>query len=623
MRKTTRRKLEDLETEERAYQRKDQSSLETTAFLCWKAVFAHHLGDLKPDDEDPGEAAARALGYESNYEYFEALFRGKRAEIDKRFKDACCRVFAQLGLDFNHSPRSALSEAFARSLNALPDQCWQWLESNLQVSRNSRVFTQIGKAALQGVRISDQLHLFLLQREESKVSFWAFRRYTRPRMKVGRWQYDVANELQRFYRGLIKGERPKVALMAPPQHGKTEQVTDLIAWVAGKRPELKTIFASYSDELGVDVNKALQRIMSSERYVAIFGYRLGESGSRWVRNTNTLEYPNFGGSFYNTTVGGQITGKGLDLGVVDDPIKGRAEANSKPVREKVWQWFTDDFYTRFSESAGLIMIMTRWHLDDPVGKLRERFPDVKILRYPAIAEEDENNRLKGEALFPQHKSVTFLLERKRAMTAGSWQSEYQQNPIISGGGAIPVEKLRVTPFFDKSQIRRSVRYWDKAGTSEGGAYTAGALLHSMHDGTFVISHVARGQWGALERERYIRALADADAKLYQNYQVGIEQEPGSGGKESAEATVRNLAGRRVFVDRVTGSKEVRAQPFVAQCQGDNVRLVAGDWVQALRDEAETWPAGKYVDQIDACSGAFNRLTSEEAGYDTSYSGFVV
>ena len=89
---------------------------------------------------------------------------------------------------------------------------------------------------------------------------------------------------------LEKGERPKLALMAPPQHGKTEQVTDFIAWVAGKEPDLKTIFASYSDELGADVNKALQRIMTSERYVSIFGVRLGESGSRWVRNSNALEY---------------------------------------------------------------------------------------------------------------------------------------------------------------------------------------------------------------------------------------------------------------------------------------------------------------------------------------------
>src|SRR5262249_36188619 len=149
---------------------------------------------------------------------------------------------------------------FCRLVKALPGYCWQWLESNLHVSRNSRVFTQIGKAALGRVRIPNHHLLQLLQREESKVCFWAFRRYTRPSMKVGWWQYEVATELQRFYWRLIKGERPKLVLMAPPQHGKTEQITDFIAWVAGKRPELKTIFASYGDELGVDVNKALQRI---------------------------------------------------------------------------------------------------------------------------------------------------------------------------------------------------------------------------------------------------------------------------------------------------------------------------------------------------------------------------
>jgi hypothetical protein len=282
------------------------------------------------------------------------------------------------------------------------------------------------------------------------------------------WQYDVANELQRFYHGLIKGERPKLALMAPPQHGKTDQATDFSAWVAGKQPEMKTIFASYSDELGIDVNKALQRIMSSEPYIAIFGYRLGESGSGWARNSNKLEYAHSGGSFRNTTVEGQVTGKRLDLGIVDDPIKGRTEANSKPVRDKVWHWFTDDFFTRFSDSAGLIMIMTRWHLDDPVGRFLERFPETKVLRYPAIAEVDEEHRRKGEALFPEHKSLQFLLEHKRAMTQASWESEYQQNPIISGGGVIPIEKLRVVRYFNKNEIKRSVRYIDKAATEGDG-----------------------------------------------------------------------------------------------------------------------------------------------------------
>jgi len=620
MRKTALRTLELLETEERAGQERHQSSLGATAFLCWKVVLAHYLGQLKPDDEDPGEAGARALGYDSQYEYMEALFKGEIAEINKRFKDACRRLFEQLGLGFDRSPRSALAGAFTGFVNQLPEQWLQWIESNSPTSRNPRVFTQIGKAALELVRTPDHLLLPLLQREEAKICFWALRRYTRPGMKVGWWQYEVANELQRFYYRLKKGERPKLVLMAPPQHGKTEQVTDSIAWVAGKEPELKTIFASYSDELGADANKALQRIMTSERYVSIFGVRLGESGSCWVRNSNTLEYPNYAGSFYNTTVGGQITGKGLDLGIVDDPVKGRAEATSKTARDKVWHWFTDDFFTRFSDSAGLIMIMTRWHLDDPVGRFIERFPETKVLRYAAIAEADEKHRLKGEALFPEHKSLPFLLERKRAMSQASWESEYQQNPIISGGGVIPIEKLRILAYFNKNEIKRSVRYIDKAATEGDGAWTAAVLMHEMLDGTYVISHIARGRWGALDRERKIKLLVDTDAKLYKNYEVGIEQEPGSGGKESAQATVRNLAGRRVFTERVTGSKETRADPFVAQCQNDNVRLVAGDWVHALLDEAEAFPASKYKDQIDACSGAFNRLT-QGYGYDTSYEGF--
>jgi hypothetical protein len=168
-------------------------------------------------------------------------------------------------------------------------------------------------------------------------------------MKCGWWQHDVASELQRFYCSLINGKRPKLVLMAPPQHGKTEQVKDFVTWIAGKRPDLKTIFASYSDELGVAVNKDLQRMMTSERYVALFGRRLGDSGSPWLRNANVLEYVNHRGSFRNTTVEGQITGQGLDIGIVDDPIKGRAEANNKAVLDKTWGWFTDDFFTRSSD----------------------------------------------------------------------------------------------------------------------------------------------------------------------------------------------------------------------------------------------------------------------------------
>src|SRR5579863_2067357 len=89
------------------------------------------------------------------------------------------------------------------------------------------------------------------------------------------------------------------------------------------------------------------------------------------------------------------------------------------------------------------------------------------------------------------------------------------------------------------------------------------------------------------------------------------------GSDSAENTIRNLAGFRVSADKVTGSKEVRAQPFAAQVQAGNVWLVAGAWVGPFRDECETWPSGRFNDQIDAAAGAFNKLVASTS-YNTNY-----
>ena len=338
---------------------------------------------------------------------------------------------------------------------------------------------------------------------------------------------------------------------------------------------------------------------------------------RYLRNHEVLEFVGHEGYFRNTTVLGSITGEALDLSVIDDPIKGRAEAQSEVTREKTWNWLTDDVLSRFSEQAGLIMIMTRWHVDDPAGRLIEHFGKrVTMVRYPAIAEEDEYFdgklvRSPGDPLFPELKSMNFLMERRKLYTEGSWAALYQQNPFIIGGGIFPIDKLTTLPMFDRSRILKSVRYWDKAGTEDGGAYTAGALLHALKDNRFVIEHIVRGQWSALDREEKIKFWAQRDAAQSRPgaYEVGVEQEPGSGGKESAESTIRNLRGFKVYADKVTGSKEVRAEPFAAQVQGSNVFLCAGSYQNDLLDEMVSFPNGKYRDQVDACSGAFNRLIS--------------
>jgi hypothetical protein len=341
---------------------------------------------------------------------------------------------------------------------------------------------------------------------EARKDFGLFRRLIRKDMIWGWWTQEVAWQLQRFYNDMVAGRRPKLAIAAPPQTGKSWAATDFIAYVAGKMPDKKTIFGSYSDDLGVRTNNDLQRIIMGAPFRKIFpdtkiSDETSVTGSdRWKRNSTLIEFINHQGSFRNTTVSGQINGLELHLGVIDDPLKGRAEAHSVNARNRAWDWFADDFLSRFAKDAALLVIMTRWHVDDIIGRYMDRFPDVRVLSYPAIAEHDEVFRRKGEALFPELKPLEFLLERKKLLTQPSWESLYQQHPIVVGGGQFPIEKLRVLPVFDQSKVTNSIRYWDKAASdSDDAAFTAGVLMHAMSDGSFVISHIARGQWSARQR----------------------------------------------------------------------------------------------------------------------------
>ena len=276
----------------------------------------------------------------------------------------------------------------------------------------------------------------------ARSDFWEFRKLIHPKLKDGWWQREIAKEFQLFAKRLAAGERPKLVVQAPPQHGKSMQVVDLIAWIAGRNPDLKTIYTSFSERLGVRANLQLQRLYTTPIYQRVFPRtKIGKSraiadGATATRNRELLEYSGKDGFFRNTTVSGSITGESLDLGVIDDPIKGRQDANSKTIRDKAWDWFTDDFFTRFSEEAGLLCILTRWHIDDPIGRLLKRYKGVRLLSYPAIAERDEKHRKEGEALFPEHKSLEFLKERKDVMDSHSWLSLYQQSPVQKGGEII-------------------------------------------------------------------------------------------------------------------------------------------------------------------------------------------
>jgi hypothetical protein len=275
----------------------------------------------------------------------------------------------------------------------------------------------------------------------ANTSFESFRRTVRPGMLWNPFVHRLTRELQRFGEAYERGDRPKPALCTPPQHGKSIAAEDFIAWMSGRNPDHKTIYAAFSDGLGTRMSYNLQRLFISRSYRDVFSdIRIGLPG--WVMNTDLTEFVRFKGSFRSTTVNGPITGLELNLGVLDDFVKGRAEANSKLTRDKTWNWFADDFLTRFSKDSALLAICTRWHIDDLLGRLKKKWPEMRMLTFPAFAERDEDWRKKGEPLFPELKPMKMLLDQKRVMSEASWQAEYQGRPFLSGSGAIPIEKLR-------------------------------------------------------------------------------------------------------------------------------------------------------------------------------------
>jgi predicted phage terminase large subunit-like protein len=166
-----------------------------------------------------------------------------------------------------------------------------------------------------------------------------------------------------------------------------------------------------------------------------------------------------------------------------------------------------------------------------------------------------------------------------------------------------------------------VRYWDKAGTEGDGDYSAGVLLCRANDGFWYVEDVIRGQWSPRRRNEIIRAVAQRDAARYDNQvTIWVEQEPGSGGKESAILTVQDLAAYPVYIEPVRGDKVIRSRPFQAQCEAGNVRVRDARWTEEFLDELCGFPESKHDDQVDAVCGAYNKIAM---GLGFDYSGDLV
>ena len=434
-------------------------------------------------------------------------------------------------------------------------------------------------------------------------------------MKDGWWQREVAEHLEQFVRDLFAGLRPELVIEAPPQHGKSIQIIDLISWIAGLDPDKKTIYSSFSARLGIRANLRLQRIYQSPMFKRIFpATEINSSGMRdagYLKNRDILEYVGRDGYFRNTTVGGSITGEALDIGVIDDPIKGRKDSNSITVRNNAWDWLNDDFFTRFSELAGFLAVLTRWHVDDPIGRMKEKNPDLKILSYPAIAENGENGREIGEPLFPEHKSLDFLMLRKGRMEKHSWNSLYQQSPIIIGGDIIKGEWFGRYKELPKMKYRAI--FGDTAQKAkESNDYQVAECWGMGDDGKIYLIDVMRKKFEAYLLEKkfpdfWKKHKADSSSPL--RY-FGIEDK--SSGTELIQK-MRNTIVPRIPVKAIPRSidKFTRVQDVIGFIEAGHVMIPeSAPWVHDFIEENEEFTADDahdYDDQVDAMCDAISLM----------------
>ncbi|MFG1476749.1 phage terminase large subunit, partial [Xanthobacter agilis] len=296
------------------------------------------------------------------------------------------------------------------------------------------------------------------------------------------------------------------------------------------------------------------------------------------------------------------------LGIIDDPIKGREEANSETIREKTWDWFNDDFFTRFSEHAGLLFILTRWHIDDPAGRLIEANPSVKVLRYPAIAEVDEAHRRAGEPLFPEHKSLGFLMDRRAQMTPASWEALYQQNPIVAGGNLFKSEWF--LEHDEPPRMKWRAIYVDTAQkTRERNDYSVFEHWGQGMDGKAYLLSLTRGRFEAPELEATAIRLWSEAAKLDRD-RWGALRKMAVEDKVSGTGLIQGLRRKAIPVVPIQRDKDkfTRAQDIVPSVASGLVSIPkTAPWKKDFMSEILSFPDGAHDDQVDPFMDAISDM----------------
>ena len=408
---------------------------------------------------------------------------------------------------------------------------------------------------------------------------------------------------------LVDGQLTRVMVFEPPRHGKSELVSrKLPAYTLLRHPDEWAGLVSYEAGMAEGFSRAAR-----DHYLRAGGEVRGDSSA-----VNLWMTP-YGGGMWAAGMGGPITGKGLHLGVIDDPIKNAEEAQSETIRQKHKDWYSSTFYTRMEPGARLLVTQTRWHEDDLSGWLLSQEQEAPerwtVLNMPAIAEGAgrvfpvsctvvPDPRAEGEALCPERYDLKALDGIRRRVGTYWWGSMFQQRPAPLEGGMFRrawwkrYEELPES--FDALAISWDMTFKD----TDGADFVVGQVWGARGPDLYLVEQV-RGRMDFPTTERAVVALK----RKYPHAHATYIEDKANGPAVIAQLNRNRVLGGVVAVEP-RGSKQARAYAVSPLVESGNVYIPAphmASWVQEFVEECAAFPNGTYDDQVDAMTQALDQL----------------
>jgi predicted phage terminase large subunit-like protein len=400
----------------------------------------------------------------------------------------------------------------------------------------------------------------------------------------------------------VNGERKRILVSMPPRHGKSELISFwLPLWFLAKFPKGRVMLASYEADFAATWGRRVRNAITYE-YGEDLGIAVDESShaaDRWNLTS--------GGGMTSAGAGGSLTGRGANLLIIDDPIKNSEEAASEVIREKLWEWFKTTAFSRLEPGAPCIIVATRWHEDDLIGRLeREGRKDNgvvwDVMKFPAIAtEEDILGRKPGEALWPARYDEKAMDEIKRINSPYNWSALYQQNPTPEEGGGV---KRSWWKFYKTAPSRFDVviQAWDMAvKDKETNDFTVGQVW-GRKGSEFYLLHQIRER---MNMPDILQAMRNLTA-LYPQAVAKVIEDAASGPAVIAMLQ-KEVSGMIPWPPKGArrADKGVRLNAVTPLIAAGNVYLPENMdgtkpyWVGEFMEECAAFPNGTHDDQLDA------------------------